>query len=348
LQLDISKTDEEIKSLFENLSSKSDLANLLEIPETHLNYYLYSAENYKSFNIPKKDGSFRTINAPKTNIKIIQSKLYYIFNLIFAPHKSSFGFVQGRSIIDNASIHLNSSFILNIDLKDFFPSIHLGRVRGFFHKKLGVNEEISLLLSKLVCIEESGNSYLPQGAPTSPIISNMILTGMDHRLFEFAAKYDSIYSRYADDITISTKKLSFPTHIAKKDLFGDTWLSLKLNKIINDSSFKINFQKVRLRSNKQRQEVTGLIVNRDKLNVKRDYIRNISAILYNWEKKGYEYTQELYITKYWKPKDSKFKTLPKIEQFIEGKLNFLKMVKGSNDKIYKKLSAKYSRLKNQS
>jgi len=343
MYLSLTRNDKEIIDLFKNLKSKDDIANILEIDVKVLNYYLYSSINYKKFQIPKKDNSFRTIHTPSSNIKIIQKKLLYIFNLVFNPHENAFGFIKNKNIVDNALNHTNKKYILNIDLKDFFTTIHFGRIYGYFQNHYNFNKEVSTIISKLVTVEEKGKTFLPQGAPTSPIISNMIAYKLDTEINKYITKFEAKYTRYADDITISSNSITFPKQIAFKDHFGDVWLHSKLTKIIKDNGFTTNYLKVRLRNYKQRQEVTGLLVNTKNPNVYHKYITNIRAILHNWESKGYEQAQERFILKR-NSHDSSYKDNVKIEHHLQGKLNFLQMVKGSNDSTYRKLKNRLDKL----
>lgn len=345
MELNLTRTNEELVELFKNLKSKADVANLLEINTKVLNYYLYASNNYKMFTIPKKDGSKRIINSPNSNIKIIQQKLLHIFYLVYRPHENAYGFIKGKNILDNALNHSNKKYVLNIDLENFFHSIHFGRICGLFKNRFNFNNEVLKILTNLVCIKDYSNSYLPQGAPTSPILSNIIANKLDTEMTKYAKKYNSKYTRYADDITISFDSTNFPKQIAYKDYFGDIWLHTKIVKIIENNGFLVNFKKIRLRNHMQRQEVTGLIVNSKKPNVKREYIKNIRAVLYKWEKHGYAFIQEEFKSKYKKNKDSSYKSAPKIENYIDGKLNYLSMIRGTDDFIYLKFKEKFEKLK---
>ncbi|MBW0435212.1 RNA-directed DNA polymerase [Leptospira yasudae] len=344
MKLELVKTNEEIIECFYSLRTKSDVADLLEIPIEVLNYYLYISSNYTIFTIPKRDGSPRVIYSPITPIKILQRKLLYVFNLIYEPDDNSFGFIKNRSIVQNAARHQNKKYVLNIDLKDYFPNITFGRILGYLKKNLMLGDEASVIITKLACVETEENTFLPPGSPLSPILSNMISRKLDVEISNFVKKYDCTYSRYADDISISTDRIVFPEQVAIRDLYGDIWLNAKFVKVISDNDFNINYRKVRLRSNKQRQEVTGLIVNGVRPNVKREYIRNLRAMIFDWEKNGLENAQSNFEINYWKPKDSDFKQIPRIENVIDGKLNFLSMVRGKDDLLYQKLKTKYDKL----
>jgi RNA-directed DNA polymerase len=182
--------------------------------------------------------------------------------------------VVGKNIVDNAQRHKKKRWVLNIDLDNFFPSINFGRVRGMFLKKpFYVPESVATLLAQICCY---GNN-LPQGAPTSPIISNMICAKMDSELQDLAWTCRCFYTRYADDITFSTTLPDFPVQIAKVHSLLDIELGKELKGIIESNGFNINPNKTRAFSYKQRQEVTGLTVNK-RPNVRRKYIMQVRAI----------------------------------------------------------------------
>ena len=112
-----------------------------------------------------------------------------------------FGFVQGRSAIDNATYHIGAAHILNVDIKQFFPSISADKIKIVFGS-LGYSEEVSTMLAELCCLDER----LPQGAPTSPALANMVLRELDEELSLLAAQYGRKYTRYADDLTFSSQE----------------------------------------------------------------------------------------------------------------------------------------------
>lgn len=187
----------------------------------------------------------------------------------------SHAFEKGKSIITNSQMHRNKKYILNIDLKDFFDSFNFGRVRGFFIKDrdFAVSPEIATVIAQIACYQ----GKLPQGSPSSPIITNLITRILDYRIVKIAKKYRFTYSRYADDMTFSTnRELNSNKLRASKEL--DNFLT-ELEEVIISSGFEINPNKTRLSNNMQRQEVTGLVVNK-KINVKREYIKNTRAMAF--------------------------------------------------------------------
>lgn len=263
------------------INNKYDFFALLGVPSNKMNYLLYNRVNmgpenmYSTFTIPKKNGGERTINAPNEELKNIQKKLVVLlenhYNELVEKKKfrDSFlhAFIKDRSIITNARIHRNKNFILNIDLENFFETIHFGRVKGFFEKDFNfkVPSEVALIIAQLTCYKGS----LPQGAPTSPIISNLIGKILDLRLIKLCKKYKLNYTRYADDLTFSTNDYSFVKN------FNKILEDIKIE--VNKSGFKVNDKKTRVQNYRLRQDVTNLTVNK-KINVQKKYFKNTRAM----------------------------------------------------------------------
>lgn len=175
---------------------------------------------------------------------------------------------------------------------------------------------------------------LPQGAPTSPIITNMICDKLDHRLGGLARRFGLNYTRYADDITFSSMHNVFQENSDFRK---------ELARIIGDQGFVINDKKTRLQKRGSRQEVTGIILS-DRLNVSQKYVRDIRNILYMWEKYGYSVAYAKFFPKYKEEKGHVKKGNPDLVNVIDGKLMYLKMVKGEEDSVYKRLYTKFQNL----
>lgn len=269
---------------FDEIKTRNELADFLNVPRKQLSYVLYikGVDNlYTSFELQKKNGGVRKINAPLKELKDIQRKLaqaLYDHMEKKRRRKSnvSHGFEKGRSIITNAEIHRNKRFVLNIDLENFFESIHFGRVRGYFNKNNNflLPLEVATVIAQISCYE----GKLPQGAPTSPIISNLICEILDYRLLKIAKKYRVNYTRYADDLTFSTND--------KKFLNLQTEFYEEISKEIIQAGFKINEKKRRLQYSNSRQVVTGLVVN-EKINVNRIYYKETRAMAHHFYKHGW-------------------------------------------------------------
>jgi RNA-directed DNA polymerase len=334
----LNSSPEELKEEFYKLRTRQDLALLLQVDTEELVQCLYrtpSAELYRRFDIPKKSGGKRSILAPNEPLKNIQRKLNEVFNSIYQPKPSTHGFVASKSIVTNAEQHLRKSYVLNLDLQDFFPSINFGRVRGLLMAPpYSRPEKVATVLAQLCCY----NNQLPQGAPTSPIVSNMICAKMDSQLQRLAQKHYCTYTRYADDITFSTSRSKFPSYLSyfsrntEKLVIGD-----ELTKIITENGFSINNSKLRLQSKYEHQAVTGITVN-EKLNISRKYIRNIRAVLHAWEKYGLKDTANEFWTKYYAPLNLARRDGPidqdAFKKVIKGRIDFIGTVRGKKDHIY--------------
>ena len=276
---------EELKEI----QTRNELADYIKVPRQKLSYILYvkGTENlYKSFEIPKKSGGVRHIHAPEEELKQIQSKLakvLYEYALKIEKNNGkkwniAHAFVKGKGCFTNAKIHRNKRILVNVDLKDFFDSFHFGRVRGYFMKNRNyqLSEEVATVIAQIACYK----GKLPQGAPTSPVITNLICGIFDIRILHLAKKYRLDYTRYADDLTFSTNDKKF-------QIYQEQFLE-ELTNEISKAGFSINQNKTRVQYRDSHQEVTGIVVNK-KLNVIRKYYKDTRAMAYNLYKTG-EYT----------------------------------------------------------
>lgn len=419
---------------------------------------------YHQFSIRKKSGKERQIHAPVNSLKYFQSVLSFILNAVFDPQPNSFGFVPGKSVVDNARRHANSRYVFNVDIKDFFPSIDQARVwkclqlkpfnlvNSTEQHKLEISDDASISFTKakeltfealfeslvitleytdyrlipgsyevtdlekniiaysIVCNKRNINSgniiiareestsnlvdygkeintenikiiaqliltqqkeilntsrsklaniiagicctnlevdrkengefvkkncnVLPQGAPTSPVITNIICQRLDFLLTGLAKRFNVRYSRYADDITFSSNQNVYQ----KNGAFFQ-----ELNRIIEDQGFMLNPDKTRLQKETHRQEVTGLTVNVEP-NVPKRYIKQLRSWLYIWENYGYNKGTALILQNYRSDKGHVKPHIARIENIIRGKLDYLKMVKGPKSDLYFKLNERYEKL----
>ena len=184
----------------------------------------------------------------------------------------SHGFRKGHSIVTNSRPHTGRRYVLNVDIKDFFPSLNFGRVRGYFlkNKDFQLSEKTSTVIAQIACYKNS----LPQGSPCSPIISDLLAHILDVRLVNLAKKYGCTYSRYADDLTFSTNQKVFPVALAApmKENAMKWEIGADLRQKITNSDFTVNDEKTRMQYSVSRQTVTGLVVNK-KVNIKSGYYR---------------------------------------------------------------------------
>ena len=265
-----------------------DVALILGVQPKTISYLLYKlpeAEKYHSFEIQKRNGDKRVINAPEPRLKMLQRRLA---NVLYDCAKGieehdpprrplAHGFVPGKSIFSNASVHKHRRYVLNLDLQDFFPSLNFGRIRGFFikDKRFELNEKVATVITQIACFKNE----LPQGSPCSPVISNLLGHLLDVRLARFAKKNKCTYSRYVDDITFSTNLKDFPTDLAEPITKNHShWqLGAPLIEEINRAGFKVNNSKTRMQWRGSRQMTTGLIVN-EKVNIRSEYYRTARVI----------------------------------------------------------------------
>ncbi|MBR4053106.1 MAG: RNA-directed DNA polymerase [Alistipes sp.] len=298
---------------------------------------------YKDFTIPKKCGGVRNISAPVAGLKSILTSLNTILQAIYEPSKYAMGFVPGRSVVDNAKIHLGQNYIYNIDLQDFFPSIDKSRVwKRLTLPPFNFTSELADVIAGLCAMrmEIEGNGsrcVLPQGAPTSPTLTNIICEKLDRQLGGLAKRFGARYSRYADDITFSSMQYIYA---------ADGEFMAELHHIIATNRFTINEKKTRLQKKGERQEVTGLVLS-DKVNVMRRYARELRTLLHIWEKYGHLAACESYMkVRKANPVYRHKGGMPTLDAVLMGKLQYLKMVKGEEDTTYKALYARFCKLTN--
>ena len=348
------------------MKSKDDLLNLLnrikrdEMDELgfadkfhpfmakHMNYYCNpknAFHRYRQFKIKKKSGGFRQITAPRNrSFMFLLDCLNEVLKAVYTPSQYAMGFTEGRSVVLNASKHKGANYVFNIDLKDFFPSIEQPRVwKRLQLQPFNFPIPVASAVAGLCCMRETRELpdgtkkdyyVLPQGAPTSPIITNMVCDKLDQRLGGLARRFGLNYTRYADDITFSSMHNVF---------HENSDFRKELERIITDQHFTINGKKTRLQKRGTRQEVTGIILS-EKLNVSQKYVRDIRNILYIWERYGYKVAESKFLPKYKEAKGHVKKGNPNLDNVLDGKLMYLKMVKGEDDSVYHRLYAKFQSL----
>ena len=282
---------------------------------------------YQHFEIPKKKGGKRSIFDPEQKLKRIQRQLNYFLQAYYLCIKPEgvHGFVVNPhylgsycNIAANALPHVGKNQVLNIDLKDFFPSITAHQVYQLFTSSLfKFDEQIATAFTLLTTYE----GKLPIGSPTSPVISNFICLALDSDLNQFCECNNLTYTRYADDLTFSSNEV----------ISNDSLLDI-IN-LIKKNKFAINEQKLRLKTKNSKQTVTGLVVN-EKVNVDRKLIKKTRAMLHDFTMNGIDKAaskhlnlnmplsnrdRELFITR------------------LKGYIHFIGQVRGKNDIIFQKL-----------
>lgn len=275
-------------------ASETSLATAAGIDLKELRFLAFSRKvspvnHYRKFFLPKKTGGKRLIAAPMPRLKKLQHWVLSEILMKIPVHQAANGFVRNRSVASNAIPHLGQEVVVNIDLRDFFPSIHFARVKGVF-VKLGYSEKIATILA-LVCTEaqteevvldgkryfvQQGKRILPQGSPCSPAITNILCYQLDKRLQGVASKHNYAYTRYADDISFS----------GNKDALAAEALLWRIKKIVAEEGFTIHPGKIAVMRKGSRQEVTGVVVN-EKAGINREKLHRLRAILHQAETKGW-------------------------------------------------------------
>lgn len=312
----------------------SDLRILLKTPLSAIVKSI-NEPHYTIFSIPKKRGGSRNIQSPDDELIKLQSRLnfylqnYYhlvkpdgIHGFVINPNKKE----KMCNIVENAKVHVNQKNVLNLDLKDFFPSIKAYRVKELFVSEyFKFNDDVASALA-LLCTYEG---KLPIGAPTSPVISNFICMALDVELITFCKENQLNFSRYADDLTFSSNKI-----ITEKTISN-------IFEIIQKNNFEVNHKKTRLKTNNRKQTVTGLVVN-EKVNVDRTTIKMVRAILYDASNNGIEKasTKHFLLNKTNKNNDSVY-----FLNRLDGYINFIAQVRGFDDALVIKFKNDFRNLK---
>lgn len=275
-------------------STAKELAHSMGVTINELRFLCYTNEvskitHYQRFGIHKKTGGVRQISAPMPRLKRLQ---YWVLDNILQKiplAEQAHGFAPSKSIVTNAEPHVGKKIVINLDLKDFFPTVSYPRIKGIFSNQ-GYSDEVATLLA-LVCSEpetqtvemdgqryyvHSKQRYLPQGAPTSPSLSNIICYKLDRRLQGLAKKYGFVYTRYADDMTFSSQSTNNIMALLN-------WVKAT----VVEEGFTVHPDKTRIMHSGVRQEVTGIVVNK-KLSVNRKRLKQFRALLYQIKKDGYE------------------------------------------------------------
>ncbi|NOK14531.1 reverse transcriptase family protein [Corallococcus exercitus] len=288
------------------LDSAEDLAKALGLSVSKLRGFAFhrdvdTGSHYVTWSIPKRTGGERTITSPKPELK--EAQRWVLSNVVerLPVHGAAHGFVAGRSILTNALAHRGADVVVKVDLKDFFPTVTWRRVKGLLRKG-GLPENTSTLLA-LMSTEAprermsfrgktlhvaKGPRALPQGAPTSPGITNALCLRLDKRLSALSRKLGFTYTRYADDLTFSWTKAKAPK--ARRAQGAPVAVLLaRVKDVVETEGFTVHPDKTRVARKGSRQRVTGLVVNEAKegtpaARVPRDVVRRLRAAIHNRQK----------------------------------------------------------------
>ena len=329
----------EFRSRYQDLNSLRDLAIFLGLDPYQISYYAFHLNKqraYKEFEIPRRNGGKRKIEQPVRTLKYIQRIIHESMMKIYGPHPAVHGFVAGRSIVTNAEQHLARKYILNVDLVDFFPSITRKRIYGrLTSAPYLLNSKVANMIASLTT---NSVSSLPQGSPSSPVLANMVAAEMDSELAKLCSAFRCRYTRYADDMTISTSRGEMPRQLArypKAQGTGQAIIGDALTDIIEKHGFQINHRKTRLQSYWTRQLCTGLVVNGNRPSPPRSYIRRLRSLIDHWEKNGWQDAAQVVSQR---ENRQLFNTRNELANHVIGRINYLRMVRGQDDSTAQRLS----------
>ncbi|MHA1380177.1 MAG: reverse transcriptase family protein, partial [Candidatus Helarchaeota archaeon] len=276
------------------LETSQDLADFLQITHGQLKWLCYhkriiEKDHYTRFSKPKRSGGTRPIRAPKPLLKGVQRIILdkILYKIPVSDH--AYGYLKGRSTITAAERHFRRpTLVINLDIHDFFPTITFERIRGMFCY-YGYSGHISTLLSLLCTYCErktiqlngkekfvaTSHRTLPQGAPTSPMITNIICKRLDKRLNGLARNFGFRYTRFSDD-------MSFSKEVDKKANIGR--FCYLVRKIITEEGFDINPDKTQYLLSHNCQSITSIVINNREIGLTRKWVRNFRAAIYNAKK----------------------------------------------------------------
>ena len=323
---------EEFRNKYRELTSLHDLAQFWGIAPSQLSYYAYHVDKrraYTSFVVRRRNGRDRRIDAPVRTLKYIQRLIHESLTRVYGAHPAVHGFLSNRSVVTNAQNHLARRYVLNIDLADFFPSITRQRIFGrLVAAPYSFDPKVANLIASL-----STNAYsqLPQGSPSSPVIANIVAAELDADIAKLCGPLGCWYTRYADDITISTSRSKLSPELARYPNArgtGQVIVGDKLANIIERNGFRLNDRKSRLQSYWTRQMCTGLVINGNRVSLPRSYIRRLRSLIHHWQKEGWQSAAQILHEKEGRP-------LPKdrlgLVNHIKGRISYLRMVRGQDD-----------------
>jgi RNA-directed DNA polymerase len=286
---------------------------------------------YTEVAIPKRRKGTRTLLVPERRLKFLQREMLKLLTQLYVPRDPVHGFVEDRGALTNANAHQKRPYFLNIDLKNFFGVISRRRVRGMLESR-DLEEEVA----EAICVICTTRDQLPQGAPTSPILSNMIAYRLDRDLMNFSKTHRLRYTRYADDISLSGYAPPmglFNAGLPNSGRVVEEQLSTELRKVFSANGFDIAPQKIWYSGPNFRKEVTGLIVN-EFTNVKRTFVRNLRASLYMVETMGISAAEKDYHKRY--------RTTASMEQILRGRLEWIAQVRGRSFGAYRTLAKRFN------
>jgi S1-C subfamily serine protease len=313
-------------------SDEAALLGHLKLSQAELKkIWWFRGRMYRQFEIGKTGSKARRISAPDKRLKHLQRQIARLLDGLYRVRYPVHGFVANKSVKTNAQAHLRKRFVLNLDVKDFFPAITEGRIAGLL-RSIGMDSRVADIIARLC----TNDGRLPQGAPTSPVLSNMICFRLDKQLMTFAKDNRCIYTRYADDITFSSEQpmaALFEGTVPSPGRFPPDLLAPRLRAIFLGNGFEINADKTHYADRHSRRMVTGLKVN-ELINVDRRYVRNIRAALYSVRTLGAEDAQKKFETDLGGKAD--------LGAHLAGKISWLRFIRGQSDPVFRVMALRFN------
>lgn len=315
--------------------NSADMARQIAVPLHKLHLWAWKSRDrsgqYTEFSIPRRHGEPRRIQAPVRALGFVQKRIVEFLSQHVRPMSESHGFTNERSILTNALCHLHSKVIVNIDIADFFGSINFGRVRGaLMAPPLRMPADCATLVAQLCTFRDA----LPQGAPSSPFLANLVVRRLDSQLSKLARDTRTTYSRYADDITFSSHSRPRVARVVSVDENGIAVPSRRLLDVIAANGFRLNDRKTRVLGAGARQEVTGVVLNGGSPNVPRAFVREIRATLHAAERYGVEAAAAEHV--------SRWNGAADLENVLRGKIGHVGFIRGVEDRLYGTLAARFN------
>ena len=320
--------------LANEMTSASAFLSAIGASEKEIN--LISAKKHSQYHlvtIAKRSSGSRTLSVPNDRLKFLQRKVIEIIYPLYRPRWCVQGFIKGRSALGNAQRHVGRNHLVKLDLKDFFDQITSVRVRGVLNY-FGVDRIVIETIITLCTL----SGKLPQGAPTSPLLANMVAFSLDQRMLDYAKQNRLKYTRYADDIVLSS--FSKP-RILKSSVSADFTklrsddLDEKFMNIFNEEGFAINEEKMWYCGPRASRTVTGYTIN-EFVNVPREHIRRIRSILHDIEARGYPSAQVKF--------SEKTRSIKSLKSSLKGRLGWVSATKGLSDPVYRNLAIRYNKI----
>jgi RNA-directed DNA polymerase len=321
------------------LRTRSQLAKEIGVPVDLLTRRAFNMNQsllYAESRHRKRSGGERVIHAPYWPLANVQRKLLTLLEELYRPSARVMGFVKGRGIKSNATFHVGKRVILNIDLQNYFGSIHAGRIRRrLMARPYGLSDDVATTIAKLCTLD----GVLPTGSSTSPILANIVTSSLDGALTAYARQHGCFYTRYADDISFSTNRSNFPQAMVQRaeDTISGVEIGHELADIVSAHGFVIQPMKTRVMNRFMRQEVCGVTCN-ERLNVRRTHMREVRGALNAWRVHGRTNAEHVWRTKFnWRQGAS-------LERSLRGRIEHIIHIRGQNDRATSNLVTQFNQL----